>query len=130
MYYCIYRYVLKTPPWTRSADALPGVFLAWTLSIHGLVILWIFTLAANLRPHPLAKPIGVAVLVLLLALFCWHYVWKENSTRVIRVFEKRGDHAKYARIGAIMWYESLLILFIVGGLLILSQKLTGWPPHP
>ena len=60
----------------------------------------------------------------------WHYVWRGNGECVVRSYEERGELAKYARIGAFMWYETLLIPFVFSGILILSQKLIGWPLHP
>jgi hypothetical protein len=132
VYYCIYRYVLKTPG-RLAADAWSGVILAWSLWIHALMAFWIFTLATRVHLPVTAnagKIIWLGALFLLAAMFYWHYVWKGNNERVIQRLEKRGSPEKYARIGSIMWYESLLLVFVCVGLLILSQKLTGWPPHP
>lgn len=132
MYYCIYRYVLKTPD-RVAADTWPNLFLGWTLWIHALMAFWVFTLAAEMRvplSHVQGEMAVVATLIFLMAIFYWYYAWRGNDQRVIQSFEKRGNQARYARLGAIMWYESLLVVFIVGGVLILSQKLTGWPPRP
>ncbi len=76
------------------------------------------------------KVVVIGTLVFLMVTFYWYYSWKQNGVRVICSFEKRGNSASYARIGAFIWYESLLVLFIVAGALILCQKLTGWPPPP
>jgi hypothetical protein len=132
IYYCIYRYVLKTPD-RKAADVWPHLFIAWTLWIHGLMAFWIFVLASEIQLPGVRnqrKLIGVGTFVILMLVFYWHYSWNDNGARVIHSFQKRGDPAKYAQMGAIMWWESLLLLFIVVGFLILSQKLTGWPPHP
>jgi hypothetical protein len=129
MYYCIYRYVLKTPD-RVAADAWPIAFLTWTLWIHGLMA---YALVALIIPGSLPSPsklVWTAGGVFLAALFYWYYVWKGNGSRLIHSFEERRNETHYARMGAMMWWESLLIVFIVGGFLILSQKLTGWPPRP
>jgi hypothetical protein len=60
----------------------------------------------------------------------WYYIGKENGAKVVHRYEKRGNEDKYARMGAIIFNETLLLPFIVAGVLILSQKLTGWPPPP
>lgn len=129
MYYCIYRYFSKTPD-RAAADAWTIASLTWTLWIHGLMAYWVIELAVSWALPSPSKLMWAAAGIILAAMFYWHYIWKGNHERVIHSFEKRGDQTKYARVGAIMWWEGLLILFIVIGLVILSQKLTGWPPAP
>ncbi len=129
VYYCVYRYFSKAPD-RAAADAWSIAVLTWTLWIHGLIAYWVVELAASWAfPFP-TKLIAGAAGIILAAIFYWYYAWKGNGARVVRSFEKCGCQAKYSRLGAALWWESLLILFIVVGLLILSQKLTGWPPHP
>ena len=132
IYYCFYRYVLRTPN-REAAEIWPAVFLGWTLWIHGLMAFWILTLAVRFQ-IPIspgrAKTIVIGTLFFLMLFFHWHYIWRNNAARVIQSFEKRENPKRYARFGAVMWYESLLLLFLVVGVLILSQKLTGWPPRP
>jgi hypothetical protein len=97
-----------------------------------MMLYYLFTLIAGMEPMSgtEGRLVCVLVIVFLAAAFCWYYVWKENAVRVIGWFEKRGHEKKYARFGAIMLIETVLLPFIVGGILIISQKLTGWPPHP
>jgi len=128
IYYCIYRYVLKAPD-RVAADAWPPVFLGWTLWIHALMLYWLaFLIAPGKVPALPNKIICVGVMIFLIAVFSWYYVLRENGARVIRSFEQRQNQGNYARLGALMWYESLLVLFMVVGVLALSQRLTGWPP--
>jgi hypothetical protein len=129
-YYCIYRYVLKTPD-KAAAGAWPGAFLGVTLLLHAAFAYELFALIVSGALWPIPNKLTcLAAMLLLVGLFYWYYDWRDNGVRVIRSFEKRGNPAKYARIGAVIWYEGLLFPFIVIGVLILSQKLTGWPPHP
>jgi NADH:ubiquinone oxidoreductase subunit 6 (subunit J) len=130
IYYCVYRYVLKTPGRTYI-DAWPNLFLALTLFLHaifgyGFVGLM---LTGSLWPLPSKLICGMALVVLMI-MFYWYYNSKGNGSRVIRSYEKRDNPTKYARLGAIIVYEGFLLPFIVAGVLIVSQKLTGWPPHP
>ena len=76
------------------------------------------------------KILFIVVVILSMALSYWYYGWKQNGERIVQSYEKQGNLVKYARIGALLWYEGLLLPFIVAAFLILSQKLTGWPPHP
>jgi hypothetical protein len=69
-------------------------------------------------------------MIVVVGFFFWYYDFQKNSARVIRYFEECGDPKKYARIGALMWYESLLLPFLFVGILVLIQQLTGWPPRP
>jgi hypothetical protein len=130
VYYCIYRFFLRTP--IRSdADVWPGVFLPLTLCIHALTIYFLWTLFdGRIFAKAEVKIIGVVAMVLLLAASCWHYVWKENGARVIRSFERRGNETRYALLGAIMFIETACLPLGLSLLLILTQKLTGWPPRP
>lgn len=126
IYYCIYRFVLKTP--ARSyADAWPIAFLALTLAIHVLSIYFLFALVAEkaMAPVVLIKRFGVAAIIFLMGLFFWHYVMKGNGPRVISSFEKLGNEGKYAREGAIMFVETLLLPLTLTCLLILWTKLRG-----
>jgi uncharacterized BrkB/YihY/UPF0761 family membrane protein len=131
IYYCLYRLVLKTPI-RADADAWPGVFLAMIIWIHGLTIYFFYTLVAGLPFgwNTNLKLICVVGMVITLALLCWYYVWLENAGRVIREYEKHGKDKKYARLGAVMFIETALLPLSFTGLMVLSQKLTGWPPHP
>jgi hypothetical protein len=130
IYYCFYRFYLKTP--LRSeADVWPTVFLALTLCIHALAIYFLVTLVAGVRMVAKAeiKTVGVVAMILLMVAFFWYYVLKENGTRVVRSFEKLGNEAKYWRLGAIMVVETACLPVGLPLLLILSQKLIGWPQH-
>src|SRR5207253_1950604 len=128
-YYCIYRYFVKTPD-RAAADAWAIASLTWTLWIHGLMAYWIVELAVSWALPSPGKLVWGAAGVVLASMFYWYYAWKGNGSKVVHSFEKRGNEMHYARMGAIIWYESLLLIFIAVGLLIVSQKLTGWPPHP
>lgn len=131
IYYCFYRFYLRTP--LRSeADAWPIIFLALTLCLHALAFYFLVTLLAG---EPMVakteiKVVGVVAMIILMAAFFWYDVWKDNGTRVIRSFEKLGNDAKYSRLGAIMFVETACLPLGLILLLVLSQKLTGWPPHP
>ena|ERR1700739_3058902 len=131
VYYCLYRFVLKTPL-RVEADAWPGVFLALTLCIHALTIYFFYTLLADsaFGPRSTIRMICIVGMVLILIILYWYYVWMENAARVIREYEKRGNDKKYARLGAIILFETALLPLGLSGILILTQKLTGWPPHP
>ncbi len=126
IYYCIYRFVLNTP--TRSyADAWPIAFLALTLWIHGLTAYFMLTRIAGVEMAasvPL-KQVGVAVMVLTMVFFFWHYVMQENGHRVISSFEKLGNEGKYARAGAIIFVETLLLPLALVGLLLVWTKVIG-----
>jgi hypothetical protein len=116
VYYCSYRFFLKTS--LRSyADAGPGLFLALSIWIHGMMLYYLFTLITGmeLMSGTEGRLVCVLVIVFLVAAFCWYYAWKENAARVIGSFEKRGNGKKYARLGAIMLIETVLLPFIVGG---------------
>jgi hypothetical protein len=130
IYYCIYRYVLKTPD-RVAVDAWPNIFVVFSLFVHAFFAYELVALIVSGGLwHLPSKPVFIAVLVLLLVASYWYYVWSGNGTRVVRCYEKRGNQEKYARMGALIWYETWLLPFMVIGVLILSQKLTGWPPHP
>jgi hypothetical protein len=105
------------------------VFLAVTISVHTLAVYWLFTLALGTKmlPRTEIRAICVIAMVVLLAVFYWHYVWKENGARIIRSFEKRGSHAKYAWLGAFMFVETALLPLTLALLLVLARRLTGWP---
>jgi len=126
IYYCIYRFVLITP--TKSyADAWPIAFLALTLWIHGLTAYFIVTRVAGVEMAasvPLKK-IGVAVMVLTMVFFFWHYVMQGNGARVISSFEKLGNEGKYARAGVIMFVETLLLPLTLVCLLLVWTKVKG-----
>jgi hypothetical protein len=134
IYYCSYRFFLKTP--LRSGvDAWPGVFLAISTFVHGLTLYFLFSLVTGLDGieailHDAGRLACIASMFLLSAVFCWYYVWKENAGRVIRSFDRRGNERKYARLGALMLIETVLLAPVVIFLLVMSQKLSGWPPHP
>jgi hypothetical protein len=130
IYYCIYRYVSKTPA-LGNVDAWPNLFVVFTLFVHAFFAYELFALIVSGGLwHLPPKSIFIGTLVMLMAMSYWYYNSKENGAKVVRCYEERGNSAKYARIGAILWYETFLLPFIVIGVLILSQKLTGWPPHP
>lgn len=126
IYYCIYRFVLKTP--ARSyADAWPIAFLALTLWTHVLTVYFLITLAVGkaMDASLLTNKFCISVIVGLIVLFFWHYVLRGNAARVISSFEKRGDERKYARVGAIMFVETVLLPLTLVCLLILGTKLKG-----
>ena len=131
IYYCLYRFVLKTPV-RADADAWPGVFLAMIIWIDGLTIYFFYTLVAGspFDSKGNLRLICIVGFMLTLALLCWYYVWLENAGRVIREYEKRGADKKYARLGAIIFIGTALLPLGYTGMMTLSQKLTGWPPHP
>jgi hypothetical protein len=109
----------------------PDLFVMFSLFVHVFFAYELVALIASGAPwHLPSKPIFIGGFVLLLAVSFWYYVWRGNGTRVVRCYEKRSNQEKYARMGAIIWYETWLLPFIVIGVLILSQKLTGWPSHP
>lgn len=126
IYYCIYRFVLKTPA-RSDADAWAIVFLALTLGIHMLTGYFIITqlAGADMASSAQLKEIGVAAFIVLIVLFFVHYVMNGNGLRVISSFEKLASDAKYARVGAIMFVETLLLPLTLSCLLILWTKLSG-----
>jgi hypothetical protein len=134
IYYCSYRFFLRTP--LRSgADAWPSVFLAISTFVNALTIYFLLTVVTGIDgidriPHDVGRLLSVILMFFFAALLCWHYVWRENAGRVISSFEKRGNRGKYAVIGAIMVAETLCLPFTLMLVLICSQRLTGWPPHP
>ena len=125
----MYRYVLTGAD--KATDAWPNIFLVFTLCIHAI---FVFETIALVRTgalwHLPNKTIAITVIALLMALSFWHYVWRGKGKRVVEAYEKLGNYPKYARIGAIFWYEMLILPFLFAAVLIISQKLTGWPPHP
>jgi hypothetical protein len=128
VYYCIYRFVSTTPD-RAASDAWPIVFLALSMWIHGLIAYWIVTLVVGFGLESrTGRTLCVVIMLTLMIALSWHYVWKGNGERVVRSYQKLGREKKYAWIGALMFAETLLVVFMVGGLLIVSQKLFGWPP--
>jgi hypothetical protein len=130
VYYCIYRYVLKTPD-RAASDTWPVLVVAFTpfLNVVFLYEAFALGLTGTLWPLP-RKSVLIAAFIVLAALGFWHYSWKQNGVRVVRAYEKRGHPDKYVRLGSIIWWETLLLPFIFAGIFITLQKLTGWPPHP
>ena len=130
IYYCIYQYVLKTLG-RAAVDAAPHLFLVLTVFVHAFFAyeLVALSVSGSLWSLP-SKPVFIGVLVLLMIVSYCYYVSRGNGARVVRSYDKRGNQEKYARMGAAIWYETWLLPFIIAGILILSQKLTGWPPHP
>jgi hypothetical protein len=130
LYYCIYRYVLKTPD-RAASDAWPCIFVAFTPCMHVMFAYETVALSITgvLWPLP-RKPIFILIFALLLGGSFWHYVWKGNGVRVVNTYQKAGDPQRYTRLGRIICWETLLLPFIFAAIFILSQKLTAWPPHP
>jgi hypothetical protein len=126
IYYCIYRLVLKTPT-PSYADAWPIAFLALTLWIHALTVYYIITRFADvgMASSALGKRIGLSVMVLSMMFFFWHYVLRGNGARVIDSFSNLGDERKYARIGLILFVETMLLPFIIVGLRLAWARLKG-----
>jgi len=129
IYYCIYRYVLRTPD-RAAIDAWPNIFIGFTFWVH---IMFVYETVAMIMTgglwHLPRTPVFIMLVILTMVALFWHYVWRGNGARVVHDYQKRGHAEKYARVGAFLWYESLLLPFAWGGIFILSQKLTGWPPH-
>jgi hypothetical protein len=108
------------------------MFLALSACLHGLALYGLFQLAVGFpkESRDVGRAVTVAAMVALMALAYWYYIWRGNGERVIAVYEKRRSRTNYALIGGVICVESILLQFIIPGLLILSQKLTGWPPKP
>jgi hypothetical protein len=124
VYYCIYRFVLKTPD-RSGAEVWPIVFLALALWIHGLTVYFVFTQVTGMEiaTSAVLKKIGVGAMILTMLFFFWRYVIQENSARVISSFEKRGNERKYARVGMIMFIETLLLPLVLVCLVLVWTKL-------
>jgi hypothetical protein len=112
-------------PARSGAKAWAVWFLALTLVIHVLTIYFLFTLWTRTRMIPAAqqKEIAIPVLIVLSALFFWHYTIKKNGLRVISSFQKQGNDSRYARVGAIMFAETMLLPMTLVCLIILWNKL-------
>jgi H+/Cl- antiporter ClcA len=123
IYYCIYRFVLKTPA-RSDAEAWAGVFLALTAIIHAITFYFLFTLLTDKQMAPPAqlKLGGVAAMFLLIGVSFWHYVFRGNGPKVIKAFEKQRTDANYARTGAIMFAETLLLPLALSFLLTFLAK--------
>jgi hypothetical protein len=92
--------------------------------IHALTAYFLITRLAgtNMASTALLKGIGLTAMTLLSLLFFWHYAVKGNGAHVISSFEKQGNDAKYARVGVIMFTETLLLPLALSCLFILMNK--------
>jgi hypothetical protein len=128
IYYCIYRFILKTPA-RSNADVWPIVFLALTICTHAISVYFVLTLFTHTRMDPTGriKVIGIISMVILMLFFFVHYTARGNGVRVIRSFDKLGNNRNYARMGAFMFVETTLLPLTLMFALLLSQKLTWWP---
>ena len=126
IYYCIYRFVLRTPA-KSYADAWPIVFLALTLCVHVLTVYFLVTLltGTEVAHSAQAKGVSLAAFFLLTVMFFWHYAVKGHGSQVISSFEEHGIDAKYWRAGAIMFLETLLLPLTLSCFLIFAPKVLG-----
>jgi hypothetical protein len=128
IYYCIYRFILKTPA-RKGADAWPGVFLALTSVIHLMAIYFVLAVTFKGVSIPIGelKLVVCGLMILLLGLSFRLYVWKARGIQVIKSFEKLGHKNRYAIIGFILFVETTILPLSMSVFFIFSSRLIGWP---
>jgi hypothetical protein len=116
IYYCIYRFVLKTPG-KAIAEEWAVVFLALTATVHAEMTYCFVLLATghSLLPSRQAQPYIVLAMVLLIGLSFFHYIKNGNSNKVITTFKWAKEANKYAWIGGLMFFETVLLPAVVAG---------------
>jgi hypothetical protein len=125
VYYCIYRFVSKTPD-RGAADVWPVLFLALALCTHAFCGYFVVSQIAGFELAPLSrmKVVIATTVILLSSLFFWHYVYRGYGERVVIIYSTVGREGKYARVGLMMFVETLLLPFIVACVLVAWTKLT------
>jgi len=129
IFYCTYRFVLKTPNKNNALD-VAGVLTPYIFVMHGVAIYCTLLFFLNRRDliNGTSTSIMVFIFFALVAMSCFYYVIKKNDKKVLKQFNNLNNSSKPTWIGFFLFIETLLLGFIVAGLLILYTKIFRGEP--
>ena len=126
IYYYIYSFIKKTPS-KDSAYESAAMFMPAIVGVHVITIL-MFIIKYMLRIQFLrddAKLIIVIGGVFLCVGSYYYYISQKNGERIVKKYMGVINERRSVIIGALVFFETILFMFIFWAIIILLQRLIG-----
>jgi hypothetical protein len=114
IYYCIFNFFMKTPR-RDEPHVMAVTIIAHMIGINTIVLLLFIKSQTGIQIARGNAIIGILLLyVLLFSLTAYYYDWKKNGERIVKYYKGKMDASVNVVIGYIIFFESLLLPFIIG----------------